>query len=371
MHFPLSRMVQRLAQDRLLLALGLGFALVYWLQPVDLTLLPRLVDWKTIWALAGLMVLSRALELSGAMAWLGYGMLRRLRDLRAIAAVLVLFAAALSAVVTNDVALFVTVPLTLSLARITPLPVGRLVIFQALAVNAGSALSPVGNPQNLFLWQQSGMGFWDFTVMMAPLSLLLLAMVLALIPAAFALQEVSQPAAVRQDRLQTRLLAITLAGYALFLLAVNAGFAGPAALVIIALAALVARPVLQGIDWGLLVVFVLMFVTLGLLGQVPAIAEPAQALLRSELAVFLMGAGVSQVLSNVPAAIFLAPFTDDLRALAFGVSAGGFGLAIGSLANLIALRLAPDPGVWRDFHLWSVPMLALSVLAGAILLRVF
>lgn len=56
----------------------------------------------------------------------------RLHGLRGLAAALVLFAAALSTVLTNDVALFVTVPLTLSLGRIVTLPVPRLVIFQAL-----------------------------------------------------------------------------------------------------------------------------------------------------------------------------------------------------------------------------------------------
>ncbi|MCC5961675.1 MAG: hypothetical protein JJU09_00990 [Rhodobacteraceae bacterium] len=118
-----------------------------WLAPVPVADLGALVDWKTIAALAGLMALSRGLELSGLLDRAGRWVLGRLR---ALAMALVLLAAGLAAIVTNDVALFVTVPLTLGLARIMTLPVGRLVIFQALAVNAGSTLSPVGNPQNLF-----------------------------------------------------------------------------------------------------------------------------------------------------------------------------------------------------------------------------
>ncbi|MCH8167003.1 MAG: cell division protein ZapA [Proteobacteria bacterium] len=83
------------------------------------------------------------------------------------------------------------------------------------------------------------------------------------------------------------------------------------------------------------------------------------------------GALLSQVISNVPAAILLEGFTDDWRTLAWGVSVGGFGLAIGSMANIIALRLAREKGLWRDFHCWSLPMLFVSWSAALLLLNFF
>ena len=64
---------------------------------------------------------------------------------------------------------------------------------------------------------------------------------------------------------------------------------------------------------------------------------------------------MSQGISNVPAAIMLAEFSKDWRALAFGVSVGGFGIAIGSLANLIAVRLSGEKGMWTPFHIVSIP----------------
>ena len=60
-----------------------------------------------------------------------------------------------TAVLTNDVVLFIVVPLTLGVCRITNMPATRLIVFEALAVNAGSALTPIGNPQNIFLRQLS------------------------------------------------------------------------------------------------------------------------------------------------------------------------------------------------------------------------
>jgi Na+/H+ antiporter NhaD/arsenite permease-like protein len=61
------------------------------------------------------------------------------------------------------------------------------------------------------------------------------------------------------------------------------------------------------------------------------------------------------VVSNVPAAILLAEYSHDWRTLAWGVNIGGFGFILGSLANLIALRLLGEKNAWGTFHLWSVP----------------
>lgn len=74
--------------------------------------------------------------------------------------------------------------MTLGLCRITPLPATRLIVFEALAVNVGSALTPIGNPQNLFLWQLSQVSFAEFTIHMAPL-VAVLSVLLAVLVASF------------------------------------------------------------------------------------------------------------------------------------------------------------------------------------------
>lgn len=358
-----------LARDWLLLALLVLFPLMFWLAPVRVGRLSALVDWKTVAALAGLMVLSRGLEVSGVIDRVGRAVVLRVQTVRSVAMALVLLAALLSAIVTNDVALFVTVPLTLGLARLVVLPVGRLVIFQALAVNAGSALSPVGNPQNLFLWQISGAGFWEFTQAMLPVAGAMLGLVIALVPVGFETKKLTLTEAPSPLPLRREMMVVSLTAYPVFLWAVNAGFALVGAVAILVIFAPWFRVVVQSVDWALLLVFVLMFLNMGLAGQIPAVAAQVEASLQGPGAAFGLGAGLSQIISNVPAAIFLAPFTDEWRALAWGVNVGGFGLAIGSLANLIALRLGRQPGLWWQFHFWSLPMLALSLAAGALLLR--
>lgn len=355
--------ISRITEDRLLLVLLAGLAALLLLAPEQAHALPGLVDWPTIGALAGLLVLSRGIEDSGLLARAGRALLGRVRGERRLAAALVLFSAGLSAVVTNDVALFIVVPLTASLARVAELPFGRLVIFEALAVNAGSTASPVGNPQNLFLWQSSSAGFMEFALAMLPLAAALLVLLLALVPLAFPAKAIAVDGSVPAAPLERGLMRLSLALYPAFLLAAELGHAPWAAVAVIALYALLAPRVLREVDWMLLLVFVLMFVDLGLLAAMPAVARHVPELLALPGGVLVAGALLSQCISNVPATIFLAGFTDDWRTLAWAVAVGGFGTAIGSLANLIALRLSRRPGLWREFHLWSVPVL---LAAGAI-----
>jgi Na+/H+ antiporter NhaD/arsenite permease-like protein len=114
---------------------------------------------------------------------------------------------------------------------------------------------------------------------------------------------------------------------------------------------------------------VFMFIVLRSVAALPWVhAMVGQLGLTTPLRAFAAGAVLSQGISNVPAAIMLAEFTKDWRALAFGVSVGGFGIAIGSLANLIAVRLSKERGMWLPFHLYSVPFWLVGAAVGGWLL---
>lgn len=369
MSLMLSGAVHRLRRERLLCVLALALVPLLLAVPAPMDRLDGLIEWPTLAALAGLMVLSRGLEDSGYLTRAGSWLLERLHGERALAVAMVLFSAVLAAVVTNDVALFIVVPLTVGLRGVAEVPVGRLVVFEALAVNAGSAISPVGNPQNLLLWQSTGVGFGSFVAAMAPLALGLMALLLLLVQAAFPRQRIalaSEPPRVATDR---SLLATSLVIYPLFLVLAETGFVMPAT-GLVALFYLVRFPrVLKNIDWPLLLVFLLMFIDLGLLARVPSVHQAMTGLAGMPGGVFSVSVLLSQVISNLPSTIFLLGFTDQWPVLAWGVSVGGFGLAIGSLANLIALRLVRERGLWRDFHRWSLLMLFLGY-ALAWLLRV-
>ena len=359
----------RISQDRLLMVLLLVLPLLLWQVPTPMPELLGLVQWQTLVILTGLILLSRGLEDSGYLAMAGRALLGLLHSLRQLALVLVLFSALLSMLITNDVALFIVVPLTLALRALVELPVGRLVIFEALAVNAGSTLSPIGNPQNLFLWQHTGVSFMEFALVMLPLGISLLGLLFIAIPLAFprrTLSSIALPAvSVPHDR---RLFWISLCLYAPFLLAAEAGLAHLILPIMLLWYLWQHRQVVRAMDWSLLALLLLMFVDLGLLARLPIMHQLVHALSELPGGLFSTAVLLSQGISNVPAAVFLANLEQDWRAIAWGVSVGGFGLAIGSLANLIALRMAADRRLWWEFHYWSLPMLVLAWLMGWLLL---
>jgi Na+/H+ antiporter NhaD/arsenite permease-like protein len=351
--------------EPILLVLVLGFAVLQAVHPQPWARLPGLVDWQTVLTLAGLLMLTNALEHSGALSWLAHRLVARIATERALALLLAALAAALSTVLTNDVALFAVIPLTLSLGRLAPLPMGRLVICIALAVNAGSVLTPFGNPQNLFLWQVSGVSFLGFVQALAPLCAALVGLLLIIVALLFRSRPITLRAAPAAHAVDSRLLMVAAVAFCGFVVAADLHHATSALIVVALVFGLWRRAIVAGIDWTLLLIFVFMFLALRSAADLPVVhAALGRAGLQEPLRAYAAGVVLSQGISNVPAAIMLKEFTGQWRALAYGVNVGGFGLCIGSLANLIALRLAATRGIWLKFHLISLPFLVIAAALG-------
>jgi Na+/H+ antiporter NhaD/arsenite permease-like protein len=366
----LPRRIMALAlREPVLAILVVVLAALQCTKPQPWLTLPRLVDWPTVLTLAGLLMLTKAIELSGLLMWLAHRVVHHVRSERALACLLIGLAAALSMLVTNDVALFVVIPLVLSLHALTPLPVKRLTIFLALAVNAGSILTPLGNPQNLFLWQVGGVSFGRFVWALAPLCAVLVGMLYAMAFFAFRAKPLDLSKDASQERVDRAYAGVAALLFVAFVVLADSHHAGIGLIGVAGGFLLWRRDAVLKIDWALLLIFVLMFIVLRSVAALPWVHQGvAQLGLQTPLRAYAAGAVLSQGISNVPAAIMLAEFTKDWRALAYGVSVGGFGIAIGSLANLIAVRLAKTRGIWLPFHLVSIPFWLVACVIGGWLL---
>ena len=356
-----------LRRDYLLWLLLAVFLLFSAAHPAGMLRYPYLVDWPTIATLTGFLLITAGVEESGFLPALAGRILRLIPDERRLALFLLATSALLSALLTNDIALFIVVPLTLSLRKQASLPVGRLVIFEAFAVNTGSMLTPIGNPQNIFLWQQSGVHFQVFTAAMVPPVLIAAAWLLAFAWLAFRPHPLHLHAPAAAITLRYPLLWISMLLFLPFLVLADLRHAGIALAMTAAVFLVFHRRILRRLDWPLLLVFVLMFVDLRLVGGLPWVrAWLGGARLGDPLTLYGIGALLSQAMSNVPATILLSQYSADWRSLAWGVDVGGFGLVIGSLASLIALRLGRQRGAFWAFHAWSLPFFLCTALSTAL-----
>ncbi len=232
----------------------------------------------------------------------------------------------LSMFVTNDVALIVIVPLTLALDFKHK---DILVILEALAANAGSALTPFGNPQNLYIYWFYDLTPLQFIASMAPFSLVFLGL---LIVATFAIRAESTEfnrASTRQVERSAYVHGVLLVAVLLSVLRVLPVWTG---LLVMFYALLFDRRALR-VDYALLISLFFFF----------GLAENIKTILATEIEhsehIFLFSALASQVMSNVPAALLFTKFTTQWNALLWGTNAGGFGSLFGSIANLIAYKL--------------------------------
>lgn len=358
--------LQALIKDRLLSALVvLAWILCWHFKPSPRELI-HAVDWPTIAILSALLVLTRGFMISGVMTAWGKSMLHRMSHVRQLAFCLVAASIALSMLMTNDVALFVVVPFTIGLSRLARLPTAELVVFEALAVNAGSLMSPIGNPQNILLWQQSGLSFVDFFLRMAPLGLVTCALLFCLVRWRLRTDPIVFDPTDGVTVSYPRLAGLCMLLLALFVVAVEFKLALPGLLLVIAWMGWRDWQLVVRAGWSLIVVFVLMFVNIYMVSQLAWVESFLNWLSKGSGLVHLVsGALLSQLISNVPATVLMLESVPASTALAYGVNVGGFGLAIGSLANLIALRMYGQPSAWLLFHCYAIPFLLVSLLIAS------
>ena len=304
------------------------------------------IDLRTLAILFSLMTVMAGLRRQGFFDGLGRALLSRTHSTFQLTMVLVGLCFFGSMFITNDVSLLTFVPFTfVVLSRLGAdvrcsllIPV---VCMQTIAANLGSMLTPIGNPQNLYLYGKSGMSIGGFVLLMLPytlVSLLLLlawaAMVCRKTSAALSVDELVSSSASQGDQ---KIILLYLVLFAVCLLSVIRVLPYGIAFAAVLVCALFADPrTLRTVDYSLLLTFVAFFIFIGNLGRIPAFSGWLQELLTGREV--LVAVLASQVTSNVPAALLLSGFTAETQALIIGTNLGGLGTLIASMASLISYR---------------------------------
>ncbi|OUO48191.1 hypothetical protein B5F79_02260 [Olsenella sp. An285] len=302
------------------------------------------VDLRTLGLLFSLMTIMAALSRAGVFRAAGEALISRLRSGTSAILGLVLLPFAASMLVTNDVALIAFVPFALLVLRMLGLERSSVftVVMMTIAANLGSMLTPIGNPQNLYLYSASGMGFGEFVALMLPYALLSATLLVASVLAYGALHDGlpmtgERPTLPEAPAVRKRSVAPWAALFALALAAVAHVVPVPALVAAtVAVALAFDRRALAEVDFGLLLTFVAFFVFVGNVGRIGAVDGLLSSLVSgNELAVSV---AASQVVSNVPAALLLSGFSSAWDALIVGTNIGGLGTLIASMASLISYK---------------------------------
>ncbi len=332
-------------------------------RPQQISAYPSYIDWRTIAILAALIFITTGFKKSGFFHNFSLSLAVRFKQERTLSFFMVFIAAFLAMFLTNDVALLIIVPLTISLrSAFSPKKYLRLAALEVIAANVGSAFTPIGNPQNIFLWRQWGISFFGFLRAMLPLEITLLFLLAFFVFFLFSPQEIKKEILPPRCPGNKKLFIFSLLLLLGFLAASNCGFPFFALIFVFGVYGLLSPSLFWEVDWGLLVLFLFMFIDLHLVANLPVVKNFFQTLnLAQPRPLFLAGVFASQAISNVPAALLLAKFSHYWKIIAYGVNVGGNGLIIASLANIIALRLVDDKGFLKAFHKYSLLFLALSV----------
>jgi Na+/H+ antiporter NhaD/arsenite permease-like protein len=321
------------------------------------------VDVDLLLVLFALLVTVEILRASGWLDLAVAATVSRFHRTRSFAAALIVFTGALAALVTNDVALFVVIPFTVVASRFSDFDLEDAVVLEVIASNLLGCLTPLGNPQNLFVFHQSGWSAGRFMLTMLPFvafSALGLALALPLLGR-------SRPMAKTEVTLPARNNRAALAGaacFALVLLEIARVLpAWPAALAALTAGAIFLRRRFFATDLSIVPLFFFAFIIVAGLRTFGAVHAN----------IYWTSIGLSQVISNVPATVLLAPFAaGDWRTLLYGVNAGGCGTIIASLANLLGWRIyaresGRDPRFFRRLTAINFAFLVWIALGASLL----
>lgn len=242
-----------------------------------------------------------------------------------------------SMAITNDVSLIIFVPLAIAtykeahaLRQVIP-----LLTWQTIAANLGSMLTPIGNPQNLFIYSYYHLPLVSFLEITGPVVLL---SGLFLYVATFTLP--NQPMALPTMPVTPhakRTMYLLLLAFGLCLLHVLRILPiSYLLLLVLPLLFLLDRSLFKEVDYKLLLLFLFLFILVGNITRIPGLKEQATAFLTGHE--FWISLLLCQVISNVPATVMLSPYTENYTALLLGVNIGGLGTLIASMASMISFK---------------------------------
>lgn len=296
------------------------------------------IDFNVLILLFNLMVVVAAFKELKVLDSIAIGLLKKCNTYTSISLALVFITFISSMIVTNDVALITFVPLSIVIARKANINVLKIVVFQTLAANLGSSFTPMGNPQNLFIYSFYNLSPIDFFKITLPIVILA---VLFLVLLVFKDKKMNLSLDLEDVKIDNKRDVYLFGG--LFLIILLSVFHvidyKVTFLITIVMVLILNKKLFSQVDYSLLITFIGFFIFVGNISTMDVVKNFMEGILNSPKSTFLASVLSSQVISNVPATMLLSGFTNHFKELLLGVNIGGMGTLIASLASVISYKI--------------------------------
>lgn len=299
------------------------------------------IDFRSLGILWSLMMIMQIFKENGLFSLVGKELVSKTKKVWQLVLVLVMLCFFFSMLITNDVALITFVPLAIMILRDCGLTKHMIpvIVLQTIAANLGSMMTPMGNPQNLYLYGLSGLGFGEFAAIVGPYTAIVFVFLFIFCILINAAKDDVEMEDAEESKIENK-LTIEVFGI-LFLIAICTVLRlvdyKTLVLAVFAVTFFVSRNSLLKVDYALLLTFIGFFIFTGNMGRIEAVKTALNSLVAGRE--LIAGVICSQVISNVPAALLLSGFSSNLKELILGVNFGGLGTLIASMASLISFKL--------------------------------
>ena len=296
------------------------------------------IDFKVLILLFNLMIVVAAFNELNVLDSIAVSLLKKCRSYTSISMALVFITFISSMIVTNDVALLTFVPLSIVVSKKANLDILKIVVFQTLAANLGSSFTPMGNPQNLFMYSFYNLSPGDFFKITTPILITSTILLLVLI-----IKDKKINLSVNLDKVEIGNKNHIVIFSILFIITLLSVFHivdyKITFLLTIIVVMLINNKLFNKVDYSLLITFVGFFIFVGNISTLDSIKSFMENMLHSGKSTFISSILSSQVISNVPATMLLSGFTNHFKELILGVNIGGMGTLIASLASVISYKI--------------------------------
>ncbi|MBQ8782822.1 MAG: citrate transporter [Clostridia bacterium] len=329
------------------------------------------IDFKTLALLFCLMAVVAGVNALGVFDLCAKKLLAKTSSLKGLGLTLSLLCFFSSMVITNDVALITFVPFSIVALKMSSneKAIIPLVVVETVAANLGSMLTPIGNPQNLYLFSFFEMGAGEFIKAILPYAVL--SLVLVVISSLFLGKGKIKNTSERTEKSGFDYKKLSVYGV-LFIISLLTVFRVIPYYITFAITVICVlifdRKTVKKVDYSLLFTFVFLFVFIGNLGEIPVINSFLKSIVTGNEVI--VGVAASQVFSNVPAALLLSGFTNNSTDLLVGVNLGGLGTLIASMASLISFKFIAKENVKTGKYILAFTLINIVFLAANLLLYI-